>query len=480
MSEAREKTFGGWYRHLCDCLGDMRDQTNSSLMKKKQKDQQYWDHICRLETRIIMAIMAVEAQDLFKQMRILRDETKFRVHWFDFRQLPEQWADRQYLWKDLDKLKEQRDWEAEHKSVKTAHHAFISANPIDCVREWTENYRAGASPKGANPETREPTFGGAFRKFVVDLEHMIISIDQDNLEKASKINDEWERIRDQEIIIREAIRKLPSDELFKDMVCGLRSSNNKFMECWNCLEQLSSEWEESSSNDSNLATHVGDREWKNDRLALGIIDRNICWAYPWGSKEDDEWKNDYRADPNAIPDPLHLTFKKAWNRMRLDMISLSFDLCADRMAAKGLLGDEEFWKGIQYLEVRIRDNVPKFPHHPLFEHMIIPHTFHSRDRERSDFMLAWEKLEKLSLKWKATSDIWNNKTPGGPANLFIRTRDWKEDAKVLDVLFKSLKDEKPRGFEHDPEWGREYLPVSRMRKDMEFTVDETDLKWIKE
>lgn len=451
----------------------MRDQTNSSLMKKKQKDQQYWHHIHHLECTIIVAIMAIEAPDLFEMMEVHRSCMEFREHWSDFRDLAEQWLDRESLWNDLDKLKEQRDWNVEHEVVQRAFRAFISATPWKRPKEWTENDRAGASSKGATPETREPTFGGAFRKFILDLEHLINLIDQDNLDKASKINKGWERIRDQEIVIGEAIKKLPNDELFKTMVAGLKTTRVTFMDCWRRLEKLSSGWEESSSNDKNPATYIDDTDWKNDRLTLGIIDKNISWAFPWGSKQDDEWKNDYRAGLKAIPELPHLTFRQAWDRMTEDMLNLENHLSVSRMVTSGRSGDRKYWDEIQYLEVRIRDNVPKFPHHPIFEHMIIPGKLHSRDRERSDFMSAWQKLEKLSQKWKATSDIWNHKED------FITIRGWKKDAQVLDeIRVRFDNEERPRGFEDDLEWTKKFLPVPQMKKDMEFTVDERDLKYL--
>ena len=471
MSETPSKSFGSTFRQLCKDLKDISDMTSSSHIMEMQKDSEYRQHIRDLESRIIGAVIAIEAQDLFQEMHIPGSfNNEFSGQWFRFRHLPEQWATREYLWNDVDKLMDHRDWKEESKSLKKAYKTFISAEPGNTKhhpqREWVEDDCAGVYSKEATPETREFTFGGAFRKLVGDLNHMIYLIDQDN--KATKIKTEWEHIQDQKKVIREAVTKLSGDELLQKMVAGLQNSHDKFMDGWKNLEKLISGWAGSSSNDDISATHVNDKKWGKDRDTLTIIDKTIHWAYPWGSRKDDEWKADYRPDPNAKPDPLHMTFGKAWNRMQLDIVHLGFLLTDSQMAKRGRNGDPEFWKAVQGFEVRIRENVPKFPDHPFFQYMFLPgtHIFHGHDKERSEFMSEWKKLEELSQKWKRTSDIWNHRED------FIDTRHWKRDAQILNELRKKLHDVEPRGFEHDPERQKNFLPVSEMRKDVEFTVDD--------
>ena len=452
----------------------MKDQTSSSLMKKNQKEQEYWQHIHDLETRIIDAVMAIEAQYLFEYMEHHESKNSFREYWRLFRKLPEHWAASDFLWNDLDKLREHRNWNREHECLKIAHDLLPSAVPYGSWdREWEEDDRACTSLKEANPETHIQTWGGVFRKLVGDLNHIIYLIDQDNRDKATDIHSELDCIRDQEIAIRKAVEILPIHWLFETMVSGLSSSHDEFMECWNILEQLSPRWEESSSNDNNSATLLNDKKWRKARLTLKMIDRNIHWAFPRGSKHDVEWKNDYRRDPHPMTDPIQPTFGKAWTKMQSDITRLKWYLKSSEMTTKGRNGDREYWRSIHALEARIVDNVPKFPQHLFFEHMVIPGMFRSRDKERYYFMLAWGKLEKLCQKWKDTSDIWNH------TENFIKARGWEEDARVLDEVSHGFKGAEPRGFEHDIEWDKILLlPVSRMRKDIRFNIREVHPEYI--
>ena len=480
MSEIRQKTFGGTWRQFCKDLGDLKHQTSSSSMNEKQNDPEYWQHIRDLETRILDAILAIEVHDYFQHMSTGFWKTRgedgqkfFHEHWSLFRDLPLRWVDEEHLWpKEYSaKLKEFRNWDGEHKILKTVHDKFDSAKPSLCSletkSEWKEDDRADASSKRVNGDTREPTFGGAFRKLVGDLRHMIYLKGQGNLHKASQIN-EWERIRDLEIAVREAVKKLSSDEFLIKMVSGLKRSHDTFMDGWKYLEQLSSEWEKSTSQNNNPAINVDDKKWKKDRDTLIMIDSNIHWAFPLGSIEDNEWKYDYRADPNASQDPLHLTFGQAWKSMKENMKDLERKLNPTNLAIRGQRGDYKYWDEVQEPEERIRDNVPKFPQHPFFKDMYCPRTFHGRDTERSNFMWIWERIEELSQKWRARSDIWNHK------NDLHNTRGWEEDAQALKEINLYLHREVPRGFEHDPEWTAAFLPVSRMQKDVEFIVNPYD------
>ena len=460
--EAPQKTFGGTYRQLCKDIKEMKDQTDPHLIKgKSPEDVAYWLHIHDLEDNIIFAVLAVEAHDSFQYMERRWETDTFRRYWSHFRKLPERWQASQDEWNDLKALIGHRDWNRQHESLESAYDHLKPAHPVGGWKDdhdWKEDYRASASPKGAIPETREITFGGAFRKLVRDLHHMVYLIDQENPDKALKTNNEGENIREQEIIIREAVKKLSSNELLNAMVAGLKPRQEMFMDYWKDLEKLSSEWEESRTNS---VTHVDDRDCKKDRNTLVKIERNIHWACPWGSTGVDEWKKDYRGDL----DPLHMTFGRAWRQTRCDMECLSVHLSARQMASRGRKGDSYYWKSVQEREERIRDNVPKLPHHPFFEHMIIPSRFHSRDRERSDFMSAWKKLERLTQEWRRTSEIWNH-----PKDFEIN-RNWENDGQVLKALSDNFRSGMPRGLEDNPEWDDDFLPVSRIRNDVDFVVD---------
>ena len=476
MSGARRKTFGGTYRQFGLDLEEMKNQTSPSSVKKKQEDHEGWQPIHDLETRLIDAVVAIEAQDFFEEMTYRRSDDEFRQVWSDFRELSKQWNAQDNLLKDLDELMQHRDWNREHKSLAKASLKLPFAEPLkgDTLDEWKNDF-ASASSKRATPETRELTFGGTFRKLVRGLRDTIYLMDQDSPGKDLTINDGWKRFPDHEINIGEVVKKLPSDELFGNMVAPLSRSHEDFIRFWKQLEQLSSGWEE-RSNEEDLVTFTDDGNGEKYRNTLVTIDRNIYWAYPWGSKGDAEWKNDYRADPNVIPDLLYLTFGGAWAQMIFDITDLWLFLQNSEMQGKGRNGDATFWKKIQGLEVSLRDNIPKFPHHPLFEHMIIPGTVHKLvhglahgwshggDVLRSDFLLEWQKLEKLSQKWKDTSNIWNDNT-----SQFIDSRGWEKDSQVLKEVKDRIRTAEPKGELENLEWTKDKLRVSEM-KNMEFTV----------
>ncbi|CAF9912146.1 MAG: hypothetical protein HETSPECPRED_000847 [Heterodermia speciosa] len=475
MSEVRQKTFGGTYRQFCKNLEDMKDQTSPSSVKKKQEDHEGWQPIHDLETRLIDAVVAIEAQDFFEEMTYRRSDDKFRQVWSDFRELPKQWNAQDNLRKDLDELMQHRDWNREHKCLEKASRKLPFAKPLkgDTLDEWKNEF-ASASSKRATPETRELTFGGTFRKLVRGLRDTIYLMGQDSPGKDLIINDGWKRFPDHEINIEEAVKKLPSDELFGNMVAPLSRSHEDFIRFWKQLEQLSSGWEE-RSNEENLVTLIGDGTREKYRDTLVTIDRNMYWAYPWGFKGHAEWKNDYRADPNAIPDPLYLTFGGAWRQMSFDIVKLGFFLEPSDMWGRGRNGDATFWKQIQGLEESLRDNIPKFAHHPLFEHMVVRRPSHKLahgllrgwshrgDLLRSEFLFEWAKLEELSQKWKDTSDIWND------TSQFIDSRGWEKDGQVLKEVKDRIHTAEPKGELENPEWTEDKLGVSEMTN-MEFTV----------
>ena len=480
MSEVRQKTFGGTYRQFCVDLEDMKDQTSPSSVKKKQEDHEDWQPIHDLETRLIDAVVAIEAQDFFEEMTYRRSDDEFKQAWSDFRELPKQWNAQDNLRKDSDELMQHRDWNREHESLKEAYHKLACAKPLKghTLDEWKDDF-ASASSKRATPETRELTFGGSFRMLVRGLRDTAYLMDQDNPGKDPTINDGWKRFPDHAINIGEVVKNLPSDELFGEMVAGLSTSHEDFIRYWEQLEQLSSEWEKRSIEETLIMLLVG-RTREKDRDTLVIIDRNLYWAYPWGFKGHAEWKNDYRADPNAIPDPLYLTFGGAWRQMSFDIVKLGFLLQTSDMWGRGRNGDATFWKQLQGLEVSLRDNIPKFSHHPLFEHMVVRRPLHKLahgllhgwshggDVLRSDFMLEWAKLEELSQKWNDTSDIWNDNSQ------FIDNRRWEKDGQVLREVNDRIHPAEPKGGLENPEWTEDKLGVSEM-KNMDFTVTDRHL-----
>ena len=473
MFEIRVKTFGGAYRSFIKDLGDMMIMTSSSKREDNKSNMDYWKGVQDLESRIIEALEELQKQEFFQYMEIKYHKHQFWRHWLIFEELASRWDldVTQGNWERLGMLLEQRDWKGDGFVLERVYRKLESAEPKkghERDLEWTEEYRTDACSKGANQEprcttiiseNRTPTFGGAFRMLIKNLDLLTHLMDYCIRNKTLETtNNEYQRIRNQEILIRKAVENLSCEkEILEKMVIGLYTSEDRFKHHWKCLQALSSEWEESSTNINNPATHIDDEKWEMDCDTLIEIQRNLRRAYPSSARDDAEWIDEYRADASITRSGrFPITFYGAFQELLSDLGTIEQLTNSMDMEILAKKGGNEYWSEIRSKETRIKDNVPKFSEHPFFPHMTIYMAKLLPSHER--FMAEWEKLVKLSQQWENTKFIWEK-----PDTIF-KARDWEGDRIVLREVRRQLESAKPKDFIMSSEWRESHLPTSKAMK----------------
>ena len=500
MSEDRQKTFGGTFRQLCKDLKDMSDMTSSSIMRDKMADKDYRKSIQNLEFRIMDAIMDLREQDLFDSMNS-HSFDGFHTHWSEFK-LPNRWDfdenesgwgldTYQNKWKYPGRFLDDRDWSADRDTLLKYLHKFESAKPKNHENEpeWTEDFRADAcsqdatqtshtaskeTPNGTPSDAlgsqstasifknRILTFGGHFRMLGKELKRLTEMMnDCIHDETPETTNDKRERIGNQQILIRKNVNILSRHKFLELMGAGMSNSPGRFQRCWHCLREMSSGWEESSSNYNKTAPPIDDVKCEKDRDTLMRIHRSIHRGYPAHLSYDNDWKNDYKADSEAIKtEDIYLTFRGTYHMLLSDLREISSLTNSYDLDTLGRDGDRRYWTDIKILETRVTKIVPKISKHPLFATMGKYGLYLSH----SAFMSQWKKVENLSQKWEDTASIWEN------LDTIIDHRDWKGDHKALgEIQFGNSSPEDP-----PREWNNMYLPAARLVSGAQFSVNGED------
>ena len=482
MSEDRQKTFGGTYRQLFKDVKDRRDKASWSILRNKEKDSTYLKGIYDLEIKILEAIEELEANDLWCHMGHQYHVTVhgFYWNWHVFRKVPAKWDydDTLDKWEDSSKLFKERDWKGDNSVLTWSYYYLKNAKPKGHghAHEWTEDYRDDTCLKDATQtqkiseetpnlipsgtgepqstalisEDRVSTFGGAFRRFLKELNQLIsllnLSISKESSETTKY---ELERIQNQKILIRNTVESLSSDsnsvECLKVMGTGLTDGHKVFMNYWEWFRSVSSEWEESISDYKN--PHIDREQWEQDRDSLAKVYRKFRWGIPWRMTRDAEWKDDYKEYKK--PEPLCMTFGGTFRRLMADLKEIGRLIELGNVDSVGQDGHREDWTEVETLVTKAKDYVPLLSKHPFLEHLVLG-VFETHEA----FMYDWFQVEKLSQEWENSISTWKGK------ETVVHDRDWKADHKVLMKL--QLESAKPERFTENSEWENDYLPASKL------------------
>ncbi|KAL8790273.1 MAG: hypothetical protein Q9195_006431 [Heterodermia aff. obscurata] len=471
----------------------MECRVGSFLMDREKADEDYWKGIQDLEIKIILLTYEVQTHKFLKNMQFPLDSTRgCQRRWWTFEELPARWeqdlADDKWEWKGI--IIEETDWKAERKLLERAVKRFKYAKPREHGREAerTEDYCADAFSKGATQishtpwwkdasnrapgstsepqsttaisENRALTFGGAFRTLLIDLNLLIILMNQCICKNTPELADEdWDRIRNQEILIKKAVENLSKNSFLTTMEAGIDKDRAFFISIWKSLQKLSTGWEESSSKDNKPATHVYDQTLRKNCNKLIKIHMALYWAnkLAWVPDERAEWSSDYIGDPPAgpntstkEPEPLQSTFGGSFRSLISDLTEIKRHTYSYTLDDLGRKGDCRYWKEVEALETRVKDTIPQLTTHPLFTYMSLG-TFHTHD----GFMSHWKELETMSQKWEDTVSIWKD------IDTVIAKRDWKGDHTVVKGVLR-LQSATPHGFEYNVNWTQDKLPASKI------------------
>ena len=447
---------------MLEDMGNMYNMINLYILQAKVIDMQHWEIIRNLEIKIIDAIWDLEAHEFFKDMHSSVSLSGFESHWRWFRDLPCQWdCDYEGEWDHPEKLLQGMDWKKDHKSLGSGIDKLKSAKPKghEHTPEWTKDYRdqthtsstpsstLGPPSTATVSENRNLTFGGAFRLLVKNLGQLVRLMEDwyEKSDKSDKSDNTWERIQNQKIVVKTALEKLSNNNqsivFLKDMVAGLREWHSSFMNYWECLRLISSEWEESSSVDSiTLAARINKEGWWKELEQLRKAHSRLRRGYPDKLKEDVEWKSDYKGNPSGgESDQICQTFGGAFRVLMSDLEKL------ERLTE----GDCEDCTEIETLATRANKIVPCLRKHPLYEHMVL-----GNFETHQAFTYEWKKVENLSQEWEKSISTSKEKGTG------VRDRNWKGDHPVLAKL--QLESAKPQGFIGHSEWEVDYVPASRL------------------
>ena len=481
MSENRKKTFGGAYRSFIKDLGDMMVLTSPSNMDDRKFEMDYWKSVQDLEYKIIEGIEELEEQEFFHQMELKFSNHIFLHHWGKFRKLAIRWEKDVYavMWDHPGMLMGKRDWKGDGSILEHAHRKFESAKPRKAHEkdvEWTEDYSEGANQEAQwtviVSENCGPTFGGTFRMLIKDLNFLNDLSDHYMRNKTlERSNNEWERILNQEILIRKAIENLSSKKAFLEkMGVGLEYSCDRFSRHWKCLQMVCSEREKANSDVNEPATSMNDTEWEESCDTLILVQKTLRRAYPLRSREDPEWKDDYRLDASSTDasstdasttdasttdssitksDPVSITFGGTFRKLISDLKKKEDLINPVDLEILGKKGNLRYWTGVAATETRIINNIIKVWKHPWFGLMTIGHCQHHCDR----FMSEWEKLVTLCQKWENTKSIWEVKKD------VFASRDWEGDRKISGEIRGQLKSAKPAEGSELSVWYEDTLPT---------------------
>ena len=340
-------------------------------------------------------------------------------------------------------------------------------------------------------KTCSPTFGGAFRTLVKDLEDMSRDTRNRYLLCASQ-NDKscLDDIQKVEERIIEAVIELPAQRLFRNISNGHQLIHS-FSDHWLHLRELKLEWEHWRSKWMESVERRGDliaiRDWKKDKKVLENIHRGLIVSKPEGFEEDPEWTRDYHDKPclttlsqtqctskdskdskdagdTNIQDPISSdmapppytaavsdTRQPTFGYVYRDLIQDLRDLVALTFL-EGEIGTNsispETLDKIQKKEQDVLKRINFLPSNNLFVHMTSGWTKSHWTNSHKNFTRGWECLLKVCDKWK------------GPGKLTIDTSDWQNDRNTLESFISCCSKAEPKGFQQHPGWTEDYCAVS--------------------
>lgn len=328
-------------------------------------------------------------------------------------------------------------------------------------------------------ETRQPTFGGAFRSLRKDLDDMNRDTRKRFLDSACRDDKDYPSgIQGVEERIIEAVNKLQVQSLFAHMTKGHRFTNT-FSNHWKILQDMTSKWKEWSSTWKEHVEQRGDliasREWKKDEGILIDLHDAFMNSVPRGFEKDVEWTEDYhvvsgltaeiqslstdadskntqRPTSSSIPPPaltpvasdsLKPTFRYFFRRLLHDMQDL-----VDSTELEGEFGSmsisDETLDNIQKNEDEIKVSVNRLYEDTLFSHMVPG----SWPKEHQSFKDKWNAFIEVGRTWD-----------GSKAPRFDTLKQQRNRNRLVDFIYIGKKAE-PKGFQGHPAWTEDYCAAS--------------------
>ena len=328
-------------------------------------------------------------------------------------------------------------------------------------------------------ETRQPTFGGAFRSLRKDLDDMNRDTRKRYLDSACRDDKDYPSgIQAVEERIIEAVNKLQVQSLFAHMTKGHRFTNT-FSNHWKILQDMTSKWKEWSSAWKEHVEQRGDliasREWKKDEGILIDLHDAFMNSVPRGFEKDVEWTEDYhvvsgliagiqslstdadsqntqRPTSSNMPPPaltpvasdsLKPTFRFFFRRLLHDLQDL-----IDSTKLEGEFGSmsisDETLENIQKKEVEIKVSVNRLYVDTLFSHMVSG----TWPKDHRYFKDKWNAFIEVGLTWD------DSKAPR------FDTLEQQYNRDRLVGFMSVGKKAEPKGLEGHPAWTEDYCAAS--------------------
>lgn len=463
----------------------------------------------------------------------------FSRHWEDLRKLKsgwEQWRSIRKMYEDSREWIAKRNWTSDKEILDDVHHYFIRSKPkgLEEDLEWTADYRVescliavtqnlhtstdskdtdykdtdskGKDSKVTHSKDRQDltssldppppytavnvmsdnrecyTFGKAYRTVIEYLEQLGNWTHLDDTGTESMTQDKFEDIRRRELKIIEIGRILPYFPLFEHMASGRLRPHWNFKDSWKDLVALCYQWMEPE------ASSIDWRNWKADHESIKTIIREIGKAQPKGFEKDFGWTDDFyaRSDLKAIAlhqdivlkavhvsnrsDSIHRTFGGAFRKLLRNFEHMHY--LTESSNIRDHREQKWFWLRLGKLQTQIITAFKKISDYPLFIHMGGMYLFSGHE----DFLCQWEPLRKLVSKWEVEAkwEETNSEWIGSAAR--IDKRDWHKERRTIIASTVKLDRAVPEGYEGEPNWKEDYLPVSKLvRKDVFF--DEEKKVW---